>query len=115
MRQQVIAWDGTGVARDITTLAFQPDVLLIKGGSNVAVIRTSTMPTDSAKNAIGNTAIATGVITAILPNGFSLGTDARVNANGTRYRCLALKASAGNVRSGHTPETAQITGRLPVG
>jgi hypothetical protein len=82
---------GTGSALAITGLAFSPDVVLIKGGANIAVLRTSTMGADSAKPLNGATALSTVRITSIDADGFSVGAASEVNTNTDTIHYIALK------------------------
>ncbi len=88
---------GTGSAwTPVNTLTFVPKVVLIKGGANIAVVRTDTMATDSAKPMTGGTALVTGCVTALNSDGFSVGTDAQTNSNGTTYYWAAWGDSGNN-------------------
>jgi len=88
--------------KQITGLAFKPDIVIIKG--NVAqdpVCTTSSMPAYSAK-ALGSTAgaLAANAIKTLGTDGFTLGTDARVNTNGSVYYWVAFEAGAGELKVG---------------
>jgi hypothetical protein len=97
---------------------FQPDFVLIKGGSTNAVFSEATvaaMGADLTKQITGSVAPGSGLITALTSTGFTLGTNANVNANGVVYYYLAIKDTGsgdmhqasylGNGSAGH-----QITG-----
>jgi hypothetical protein len=88
---------GNGVAgRTITGLGFQPDIVIIKvdfdgqtdatvpcssnDDCSSAVIRTSTMAGANSKPVKGNQAYAANMITALGPDGFTVGNDLKVNA-----------------------------------
>ncbi len=94
----------TGNATDnraITGLGFQPDGVIIKAATaQYAVMRTSTMAGDLTKAFVGGTALQANVIQSLDVDGFTLGTDARVNANGVVYHWIAFKAIAGEIAFG---------------
>jgi hypothetical protein len=95
---------GTGVAgRKITGLGFRPDVVLVKGNdydsvtyvNTSAVMRTSTMGTgDVSKPLIQDYALVANQITSLDADGFTLGSDRRVAANGITFYWAAFKANA---------------------
>ena len=92
--------DGTD-ARAFTGLGFRPDVLIIKANAaQVGVIRTSTMNGDASKPMTGGTALTANLIESLDPAGFTVGSDARVNANGTEYYWIAFKAGAKRLEVG---------------
>jgi hypothetical protein len=99
---------GNGSAQAISGLGFAPAVVFIKGGTNIAVWRTSTMAADSAKPAIGATAFTTGIITSLDADGFTVGSDAKVNANATTYHYLALPADAADTKVGSYTGNNQV-------
>lgn len=80
--------------RAITGLAFQPQFVLVKGGANIAVVRTSTYAGDRSHTLTGLT-YAANRIQAMTGTGFTVGTDAQVNAVGTTYYWLALAEEPG--------------------
>ena len=94
---------------------FAPDVVILKGdNAQVAVIRTATMAGDSTKPMVGATALTANLIQSFTADGFTVGSDNRVNASSTAYYWTAMKAagSALSVGSYTGNGTAQaITGR----
>jgi hypothetical protein len=99
--------NGAG-GRQITGLGFRPDVVLVKGNDydNVvytntsAVLRTSTMGAgDVSKPLIQDNALVANQITSLDADGFTLGSDRRVAANGITFYWAAFKANA-NLRVG---------------
>ena len=88
----------------IDDLGFVPDFVMVKGDTTqVSVFRTSTMSGDTSKYAVGSTALAANLIQSLDSaggGGFTVGTDARVNTNGTMYYWTAFKAGAGKMRVG---------------
>jgi hypothetical protein len=87
--------------RAITDPGFQPDVLIVKGNAaQAAVMRTSTMSGDSTKPLAGATALTANLIQSLNASGFTLGTDSRVNANGTSYWWMAFQAGSGALKVG---------------
>lgn len=77
--------------RALTGVGFQPDALFVKGGSNEMVLRTSTMSGDKTKQLATAAALAADMVQSLASDGFTVGTNARVNANGTVYYYLALR------------------------
>lgn len=90
---KVGTYTGTGAAQVITAPGFPAQFVLIKGGANAPVFRTKQMRLDSTAltSAAAN---ATNNITALTTTGFAVGTDARVNANGTVYYYVAIAGNA---------------------
>lgn len=74
--------DGTG--------GFQPQFVLTKGGSNIACFTMSSMGADLSGNCTGSSAPAAGKITSLDATGFSVGSSANANANGTAYYYIAI-------------------------
>lgn len=87
------SYTGTGATKTITGLNFKPDYLMVKtiSASAYSVVATSTMPAGNARP-INGVAMGTGYIDSLNSDGFTLGTDSRVNANGTTYQWYAFKA-----------------------
>ena len=87
--------------RNITSVGFQPDLVIIKSrGTDIGVIRTSSMAGDLSKEMGGATAAGANYIQSLLSNGFQVGTNTEVNTNGTVYDFIAIKASDGFVKVG---------------
>jgi predicted membrane protein len=108
-------YTGNGVgARAITGVGFKPALVLIKGNSTaVGVGRTSTMTGDATKPLSGATALATSRIQSLDSDGFTIGTNAQVNANGTSYQWAAFATGQElKIRSytGNGAATQAITG-----
>ncbi len=81
---------GTGAAVSLTGLGFEPDLVIIKGeNTQNAVFRTSLMAGDRTAH-FSNANVFTGGILSLDADGFSLGTDARVNENGTDFYWTAF-------------------------
>jgi hypothetical protein len=84
---------GTGIAQNITTVGFQPDLVLIKHRDQATdrhtVFRTSMMAMDSTAYLSSATANFTLGITSLNANGFSIGTSANVNTAGDTYHFVA--------------------------
>ena len=90
---KVITYVGTGVAQDITGVGFRPQYIFTKGGANIACFRTEQMLPDKTAYFAGNTAHFSGGIAGSLNDGFRVGTDAKVNANGTTYYALCISGT----------------------
>ncbi len=87
--------------RPIAAPGFQPDLVIVKADTNrIGVARSSTMSGDASKPLDGATALTTGRIKSLTTTGFTLGTNADVNANATTYRWMAFRASAGTLKVG---------------
>jgi hypothetical protein len=90
-----------GDNRQILGLDFQPDVVIVKGNNTqVAVARTSTMSGDASKPLTGATGLSADRIQSLDANGFTVGTNSQVNASGTAYYWMALKAASGELKLG---------------
>ena len=77
---------GTGGATAIGNVGFEPDLVIIKASTTQAgVFRTTMMPSDSTAYLDSATANFAGGITAMNPDGFTVGTAAQVNSAGVTY------------------------------
>lgn len=85
-----VANAGSGVT--LSGLAFAPGWIIGKVSGQIAVIRTTTMATDSAKPMVSNVAPETGSITSLTSDGATFGTNARVTGT---IRYLAGEIVAG--------------------
>ncbi len=89
--------------RVISGLGFQPDVVMIKSTTtDQTVIRTSTMPAgDNSKQMVSpSTGFEANLIQSFTSDGFTIGTDGRVNRSGSTYYWTAFKAYAGSMSLG---------------
>jgi hypothetical protein len=68
----------------------KPQLVIVKGGANVACFKTILMKHDESGYLAGNTAHFAGGIKEIYHGGIRLGTDAKANANGTVYYGVAI-------------------------
>jgi hypothetical protein len=82
--------------REITDVDFQPDYVWIKRDSDEsrAVHRPSSLTGDATLQ-FGNGRNAAGEITALLPDGFQVGSEPSVNAEGDTFNYVAWKSSSG--------------------
>ena len=89
---------GTGVNRSITGAGFAPDYVAVRA-NDTALARRGRQKAGALAGAAsqfyGNIANDNLGITALLPGGFSLGTDVSVNAASSNYHWLAFKNAAG--------------------
>lgn len=85
------SYAGSGVAQSPSGVGFQPDVVIIKGGSNVGVWCNAAMGADTTEPMTGTDGTFADGVTSLDADGFSVGTDARVNANGTTYYYTAFR------------------------
>jgi hypothetical protein len=101
--------DGTA-GRQITDLGFSPDFVIIANTTNEAVFRNSAAATSSNFDATSNA----GWIAAMGTDGFTVGNDARVNANGVGYGFVAWNEAAGVMDvgsyTGNGSDNRNITG-----
>jgi hypothetical protein len=109
------SYTGNGVDnRSITGIGFQPDVVIVRrSGSQPAIMRTSNMPNDRAKTMGSGAALATNRIQSFVADGFVVGTNANVNANGQTYYYTAMKAGtnvAVGTYTGNGSDDRNITG-----
>ena len=81
-------------SRDITDVGFQPDYVWIKRAvpGSGAVLRSSSLSGDATLE-FGNLPVITGEITALLSDGFQVGSESAVNAKGDTYNYVAWKSS----------------------
>jgi len=92
--------DGTD-DRVIFGVGFAPDVVIIKGDQGLdGVIRTATMVGDIAKPINPSAAAAPNNIQSLDADGFTIGTDARVNQTGVAFQWMAFKAAPGQLTLG---------------
>ncbi|MGE3843690.1 MAG: Ig-like domain-containing protein, partial [Vicinamibacterales bacterium] len=104
VRAEVLTGSYTGNGSDnraITGLGFQPDVVLIKAATaQIAVIRSSSMSGDASKKLEGANAHVADRIQSLDAGGFTVGTNAQVNSNGTTYHWIAFKVRSGSMHVG---------------
>jgi hypothetical protein len=92
-RMTVGSYTGNGADDRAVTAGFEPDLVIVKADTaQIAIARTSTMSGDASKPLSGATALAADRIQSLTATGFTIGTNAQVNGNGTAYRWIALKA-----------------------
>lgn len=99
----------------VTSLSFQPDMVLVTGVSRLTVLRNSAISAATDETwYIGTTASGTNRIQQVLSNGFQIGTDAVVNTNTDAYYWFALKSTTGVLEfgtyTGNGVATRDITG-----
>lgn len=96
------SYTGNGSSQSITSLTFQPDVVIIKGNNtSQAIFKSSngTTGTNSLPFGTSTAQITTG-ITALNSNGFSVSSDATVNTNAVTYQYMAFKDQSGTTSTG---------------
>jgi hypothetical protein len=86
------SYTGNGTSQSITGLDFQPDVVIIKAdlATTEGVIRTATM--SGSKGLYGTSAFESDNITSLDSDGFSVGSDSRVNGDTNTYYWVAFNA-----------------------
>jgi hypothetical protein len=82
--------------RSILGLGFRPEVVIVvqRNSGQVGVIRTSLMAGDVSKPLSGGTGLTANLIQTLEGDGFTIGTDGRVNTNGTTYDYMAFGAGS---------------------
>jgi hypothetical protein len=111
-------YTGNGSARSLTPLSFQPKVVMIREisqtvGDDGGAMKFESMPsTDSYAIGANSAPVSPTAITSLDATGFSLGTSARVNANGVTYYYLALGGTDiySSSYAGNTTDNRAITG-----
>jgi len=96
MRLATGTYTGNGIDnRAITGVGFQPDVVMVKiSTATSGVIRTSTMAGDASKPLTLLGALQPNMAQSLDADGFTVGTDTRVNGSGSTYYWVAMKAGA---------------------
>ncbi len=91
---QTGTYTGNGSAgRTISGVNFQPDIVIIRSSTtDDAVIRTSSMPVDMAKDISSGNNLGVNLVTSFGANRFVIGNDTLVNSNGATYYWTAMKA-----------------------
>lgn len=115
---RMISGSYTGNATDnraITGLDFRPDFVIVKGETaQTGVFRSSRMYGDASKPATGATALTANLVQTLNADGFTIGTDARVNGSGVVYQWIAFSSGAGemvvNNYTGNGADNRSITG-----
>ncbi len=86
---------GDGTDNRAITVGFQPDFVIVKDeGNREAVARSSSMSGDVSKPMGTLTALQADVIQSFTANGFTLGTNNRVNQSTRIYHWVAFKANS---------------------
>lgn len=114
---RVGVYTGDGVdGRQITGLGFQPDGVIIRPITHTtygAAFRTSAMTGDSSSSITAD-ADGSNRIQQFLADGFEVGSDARVNANGGTHIFIAFKNESGKFNvgtyTGNGSDNRDITG-----
>jgi len=87
-------YTGNGIDNRNIAVPFAPHVVIVKGTSTqTGVARTVTMSGDLSKPLAGGTTAGTNFIQSLTATGFQVGTNGRVNTNGTRYDWVAFEAA----------------------
>lgn len=96
--QAAVTWTvgsyvGTGSNLTISSLAFQPDVVMIKSAAATSMyVKTSTMPANTSKQYTSTGSGVTDAILTFTSNGFTLGTNAAINTSSVTYYFYAFQA-----------------------
>ncbi len=98
--------------RSITGMSFQPKVVIVKSATaNTSNIRTNSMPANNSKDLSSASAFISTGIKSFLSNGFTIGTSATVNTNGTSYNFVAFDAPASQVVEGSYTGDGNLFGK----
>ncbi len=103
MKVQSGSYIGNGVDNRAISVGFQPDVVFVKRDENLyfEVVSTATMPADTTKPLDQNGAVTFGGgIKSFTASGFTLGTNANVNASGAPYHWVAFRSAPGEMKVG---------------
>lgn len=95
-------FDGSGASfRSVSGIGFRPDVVIVVGENDEpAMLRSSTMGPSIAKPIGPADEVLTDRIISLDADGFTVGSDASVNASDLRYHWVALKGSPGLLHLG---------------
>jgi hypothetical protein len=98
-------------------LGFQPDLVLVRSnGADPVILRTSTVTSDASKVLSEVTALQPDLVQSLDGDGFTVGTDARVNGAGVTFYWTAMKAGSDlTVESyvGNGADNRRLAGWLP--
>ncbi len=111
------SFTGDGTDNRSIDAGFQPDLVIVKASTTqIGWARTSSMTGDLSKPLTGATALGADRIQSFTASGFTLGTNAAVNGNGTTYTWQAFKADASVLKLGsYTGNGAATQGVTGVG
>ena len=95
-------YTGNGTSQSITSVGFQPDIVMIKrSGASPGVFKTSSMNSDTTGSlTTGTDFIGSAYISSLDSLGFTVGNNATVNTNLNTYWYIAFKKSPGKIESG---------------
>lgn len=82
--------DNRLVSLPLSLASKKPQLILLKGGANIACLKTSLMKNNETAFLSSAAAHFTGGVKEIYHGGIRLGTDAKSNANGTVYYGIAI-------------------------
>lgn len=89
---KVGTYSGTGSSQTISAVGFQPDYIWIKATAATRGVQRNSSGAANSSIPFINVANVTNAITAIVSNGFTVGTAAETNSSGTNnYRYVAWK------------------------
>jgi hypothetical protein len=86
--------------RNISGVGFQPDFVLVKGGSSSAFFSSASSPADKSKGAVSASTMNANQIQAFQSDGFQLGSDSAVNTTSTVYYYIAIKCDSADSKIG---------------
>lgn len=93
MRVATGTYTGNGADNRTIAVGFAADLVIVKGNNTQsAVARSSSVGGDLSKPLTGAVGVAPNLIQSITATAFTVGTDAQVNTNGTRYDWIAFRS-----------------------
>ena len=105
------SYTGNGTTQSITGFANQPEIVIIKGNlANPAVIRTDTMSGSDSRELYGWKVFEGNLITSLDSNGFTVGSDDRVNKSGETYYYIGMRATGVDAETGSYTGNGQSSG-----
>ena len=117
LHMKVNLHSGTGSARNITGIGFQPDFTIVKRRDNTGVWYNTDIVRGAGKQMYLNetggmgSSVSTNEITGFNSDGFNLGTDAGVNASGgtyASYNFLANNTTGSSNTDGNITSTVSV-------
>jgi len=96
------SYAGNGLDNQTVTVGFQPDFVIVKDTNNgEGAARSSSMAGDVSKPMGSLTAFQADHIQSLTANGFTIGTNNRVNRSGRTFHWTAFKANSQAMRVGN--------------
>lgn len=94
------SYTGTGSSQTIDGIGFTPALVIVKGGSYGAYVKTATMSSTGSRLWANNSSLVTNAITGFTSDGFDVGNTSGVNNSGTTYYFVAISSSFSGMKTG---------------